>query len=343
MSVFTNLFSRARRVAVTLVVLVLVALVAGGGAFYFWANRPMTLAQKELDVTIRPRSSLRAVASQLNRAGVPVNRVLFEALTRFERLSTALKSGNYAFDNGITPYQLLLKVARGDVNQYVATIIEGWDFARMRSEIDQNPSLKHDTAGMSNAQLMSAIGAPGVLPEGRFFPDTYLFPGDTSDLDIYRRAYHAAQQRLAEFWQARASTLPPALAQPYDVLILASLVEKETGKSAERAQVAAVFVNRLKIGMPLQTDPSVVYGLGATFSGRLRKKDLATDTPYNTYLHTGLPPTPIALPGAAALEAATHPSPSPSLYFVARGDGSSEFSSTLTEHNRAVDKYQRGK
>lgn len=343
MSVLTLLLSRVRRVVFTVALIILAAGIAGGGAFYVWANRPMTLAQKELDVTIRPRSSLRSVALQLNQAGVPVNRVLFEALTRFKRLSTALKSGNYAFNNGITPYQLLLKVARGDVNQYVATIIEGWDFGRMRDEINRNPSLKHDSAGMSDAQLMTAIGAPGELPEGRFFPDTYLFPGDTSDLDIYRRAYHVAQQRLAEFWQARSATLPPALAQPYDVLILASLVEKETGKSAERAQVAAVFVNRLRIGMPLQTDPSVVYGLGSGFAGRLRKKDLATDTPYNTYLHNGLPPTPIALPGAAALEAATHPAASASLYFVARGDGSSEFSSTLTEHNRAVDKYQRGK
>ncbi|MCY0388117.1 endolytic transglycosylase MltG [Robbsia sp. Bb-Pol-6] len=343
MSVFTHLFSRARRVVVVLVVLVLVLGAAGGGILYVWANRPMPLAQKELDVTIRPRSSLRAVALQLNQAGVPVNRLLFEVLTRFARLSTALKSGNYAFETGITPYELLLKVARGDVNQYVVTIIEGWDFARMRAEIGQNGHLKHDTAAMSDAQLMTAIGAPGLLPEGRFFPDTYLFPGATSDLDIYRRAYRAAQQRLAEFWQARSPTLPAALAQPYDVLILASLVEKETGKSAERARVAAVFVNRLRIGMPLQTDPSVVYGLGTTFSGRLRKKDLTTDTPYNTYLHNGLPPTPIALPGAAALEAATHPAASPSLYFVARGDGSSEFSSTLTDHNRAVDRYQRGK
>lgn len=324
-----------------LVVLSILAVVGGAGASYWWANAPMQLPEKEIDLTIKPGSSSRSVALQLQEGGIPVNRYLFEALTRYHRMTTSLKSGNYAFQTGISPYQLLLKVARGDVNQYVTTIIEGWNFARMRNELDQNPDLNHESAGMDNAALMAAIGAPGVAPEGMFFPDTYLFPKGTSDLDIYRRAYKVAQQRLAEAWAARAADLP--LKTPYEALILASLVEKETGKAAERPQVAGVFVNRLKIGMPLQTDPSVVYGMTEPLvGGRLRKKDLLTDTPYNTYTRGGLPPTPIALPGVAALEAATHPSQTHSLYFVARGDGSSYFSTTLGEHNRAVDKYQRG-
>jgi UPF0755 protein len=332
--------SVVRKFLTFLVLISVLVVAAAAGASYWWATAPLKLGEKEVDVTLKPGSSLRSVALQLQQGGIPMNRVLFEAMTRYHRLSTSLKSGNYAFTDGLTPYQLMEKVARGDVNQFVVTIIEGWNFARMRNEISLSPELTHDSAAMSNADLMTAIGAPGVAPEGMFFPDTYLFPKGTSDLDIYRRAYKVAQQRLAEIWAARAPDLP--LKTPYDALILASLVEKETGKSGERAQVAGVFANRLRIGMPLQTDPSVVYGLSEPLVGRLRKKDLQTDTPYNTYTRNGLPPTPIALPGMAALEAATHPVKTTALYFVARGDGTSYFSSTLGEHNRAVDKYQKG-
>jgi UPF0755 protein len=322
-----------------LLVLCVVAVVGLAGAFYWWANAPMKLPQKELDITVKPFSPLRAVALQLQQGGLPMNRRLFEALTRFKQMSTSLKSGNYAFFDGVTPYQVLLKVARGDVNQSALTMIEGWSLKRMRAEVDADPNVRHDSAAMSDTQLMAAIGHPDQAAEGMFFPDTYLFPKGSSDVDIYRRAYIVAQQRLDEAWAGRAADLP--IKTPYEALILASLIEKETGRSGERAQVAAVFVNRLRINMPLQTDPSVIYGLTGTFDGRLTKKDLQTDTPYNTYTRRGLPPTPIAMPGMAALLAATHPAASNALYFVARGDGSSIFSFTLDEHNRAVNRYQR--
>ena len=329
-----------RKIIRLLLVLCILAAVGLAGAFYWWANAPLKLPQKELDITVKPYSPLRAVALQLQQGGLPMNRRLFEALTRFKRMSTSLKSGNYAFFDQVTPYQVLLKVARGDVNQYSVTVIEGWSLTRMRAEIDTNPNLNHDSAAMSGEQLMAAIGHPEKSAEGMFFPDTYLFPKGSSDLDIYRRAYSVAQQRLNDVWAGRATGLP--INTPYEALILASLVEKETGRSGERSQVAAVFVNRLRINMPLQTDPSVIYGLTGSFDGRLTKKDLQTDTPYNTYTRRGLPPTPIAMPGLAALSAAMHPAASNALYFVARGDGSSIFSFTLDEHNRAVNKYQRG-
>jgi UPF0755 protein len=324
------------------VALVVAAGAAIGGVWY-WATTPVNLAADQLDVTIKPRSSVRSVTTQLRRGGVPVQTQLFIAMTRVLGLQGDLKSGNYEFKRGVTPYEVLQKMARGDVNEYVATIIEGWTFRRMRAELDANPALRHDSASMTDAQLLAAIGAPPAphdSGEGLFFPDTYLFDKGTSDLDVYRRAYREMQKRLAEAWATRAPGLP--LKTPYDALKLASLVEKETGRASDRALVAAVFANRLRAGMPLQTDPSVIYGLGDNYDGRLHKHDLQTDTLYNTYLRMGLPPTPIALPGAAALEAALNPADTTALYFVARGDGSSVFSNTLDDHNRAVDKYIRG-
>jgi UPF0755 protein len=319
----------------------LVLIAAAGGAFYFWANRPVVLASSPLDVTIRPHSSTRSVSEQLETSGVPVNRWLFEALARVLRQTTALKSGNYEFASGQTPYDILLKIARGDVNQSAITVVEGWTFARMRAEMNNDPALEHDSASMSDAQLLTALGASESQAEGLFFPDTYLFDKGESDIAIFRRAYKEGQERLAQAWAARGANL--AFQTPYEALIMASLVEKETGAKADRPLVSAVFSNRLKKGMPLQTDPSVIYGLGATYEGHLHKRDLQTDTAYNTYLRTGLPPTPIALPGMASLIAAVNPAPSQALYFVSRGDGHSEFSDNLGEHNRAVDKYIRGK
>jgi UPF0755 protein len=322
------------------VVVCAAAALAGG---YYWATGPLTLAPPVLDVTIKPHSSVRSVTLQLNRGGVPVEPELFVVMTRVLGLQSALKSGNYEFKSGISPYELLQKMVRGDVNEYVATIIEGWSFKRMRAEIDANPAVKHDTAGMSDADLLKAIGATetGLTnAEGLFFPDTYLFDKDTSDLNLYRRAYRLMKERLSEAWAARAPGLP--YKTPYDALTMASLIEKETGRASDRPLVAAVFGNRLRIGMPLQTDPTVIYGMGDAYSGHLRKRDLQADTPYNTYTRIGLPPTPIALPGAASLQAALNPAQTNALYFVARGDGSSEFSDTLDDHNKAVDKYIRG-
>ncbi|MGF6609742.1 UPF0755 protein [Paraburkholderia sp. WSM4175] len=323
-----------------LVVVLAAAAIAAG---YYWATRPLELTPAQLDVTVKPHSSLRSVALQLNRGGVPVEPELFIAMTRLLGLQSELKSGNYEFKSGITPYEVLQKIARGDVNEYVATIIEGWTFKHMRAELDANPALKHDTLGMSDADLMSAIGAPEASignGEGLFFPDTYLFDKGTSDLDIYRRAYRLMRVRLDEAWLSRAPNLP--YKSPYDALTMASIVEKETGKASDRALVAAVFANRLRAGMPLQTDPTVIYGMGDSYAGHIRKKDLQTDTPYNTYTRMGLPPTPISLPSVASLQAAMNPAQSNALYFVSRGDGSSIFSDTLGEHNKAVDKYIRG-
>jgi UPF0755 protein len=322
-----------------LVFAILVAL-AAAGAFYYWANTPLKLTPANLDVTIKPHSSLRSVTLQLRRGGVPVQQELFVLMTRLLGLSAQLKSGNYEFKDGLSPYAVLQKVARGDVNEYVVTVIEGWTFKRMRAEIDQNPALKHDSIAMSDAELLRAIGAYDRSAEGLFFPDTYLFDKNTSDLDVYRRAHRLAQERLNEAWVTRAPNLP--YKTPYDALIMASIVEKETGKENDRPLVAAVFVNRLRIGMPLQTDPSVIYGMGDQYTGHLTKHGLQTDTPYNTYTRPGLPPTPISLPGMAALVAATSPATSDALYFVSRGDGSSFFSDNLSDHNRAVNKYIRG-
>lgn len=334
--------SLLKKCVVAIVFAALVAAAVAGGVVW-WAQRPMALATPELDVTIKPHSSLRSVSSQLNRGGVPVEPELFVLMTRVLGLSAQLKSGNYAFKSGITPYEVLQKIARGDVNEYVATVIEGWTLQKMRAELDGNPALKHDTAGMSDTDLLRAIGAAEVdraSAEGLFFPDTYLFDKNTSDLAVYQRAYRLMQVRLTEAWNARAPNLP--YKTPYDALVMASIVEKETGRAQDRPLVAAVFANRLRIGMPLQTDPTVIYGLGPAYGGKLRKKDLQTDTPYNTYTRMGLPPTPIALPGVAALTATLNPAASTALYFVSRGDGSSIFSDTLGDHNKAVDKYIRG-
>jgi UPF0755 protein len=316
--------------------------VAAAGVWH-WASTPVQLAAGQLDVTIKPRSSVRSATAQLREGGVPVQTELFVLMTRALGLQSRLKSGNYEFKQGVTPYEVLQKMALGDVNEYVATIIEGWTFKHMRAELNANPALRHDSAAMTDAEILTAIGAPAVPmgnAEGLFFPDTYLFDKDSSDLDVFRRAYRLMQLRLAEAWAARAPGLP--LKSPYEALTLASLVEKETGRAGDRPFVAAVFANRLRVGMPLQTDPAVIYGLGDNYDGHLHKRDLQTDTIYNTYLRLGLPPTPIALPGAAALQAALNPASTSALYFVARGDGSSVFSNNLVDHNKAVDKYIRG-
>jgi len=322
-----------------LVVLVLAAAVAG--AFAWWANQPLGLSTSPVEVVIKPNSGVASVGRQLQRGGVGMDSRLFQLLVRLTGHGPDLKAGGYTFEAGITPLGVVGKLARGEVTHYVVTVIEGWEFRKMRAAVDASPALRHDTQGMSDAELMKAIGAAEAAPEGLFFPDTYLFARGSSDIELYRHAYKAMQRRLNEAWNARAADLP--YKTPYEALVMASIVEKETGQAAERPMIAAVFVNRLRKNMMLQTDPTVIYGIGERFDGNLRKRDLQTDTPYNTYTRNGLPPTPIALPGLASLAAATAPAPSDALYFVARGNGTSHFSNTLPEHNRAVDQYQRGK
>ena len=290
-------------------------------------------------MTIAPGSSVRAIGARFEAAGVPLEPVLLSVLARVEGRATKLQAGTYAIPSGLSPEAILDKMESGDVVRIALVIPEGWTFAQLRRAVATSRDLRQTLDGVSDRDLMSALGAPVLEPEGQFFPDTYQFVRGATDLDVLRRAYRAQQKRLGDAWAARAADLP--LATPYEALILASIVEKETGRAEDRPEVAAVFINRLRRGMMLQTDPTVIYGMGVRFDGNLRRADLTTDTPYNTYVHAGLPPTPIALPGAAALAAVLNPPRSDALYFVARGDGSSVFSPSLVEHNRAVDQYQR--
>ena len=318
-------------------VLALAACLAGALAWF--AHRPLALAASPLDFTIEPGSSMRQVARQLVDAGIDVQPVALEVLARVTRRANAIKAGSYEVEAGLTPLTLLAKLTRGDVSQAELAIIEGWSFRQLRAALDRHPDLRHDSAGLSDAELLARIGSTASHPEGLFFPDTYLFSRRSSDLDVLRRAHRHMLQVLDREWAQRAGGLP--YKTPYQALTMASIVEKETGQAADRPMVASVFVNRLNSGMLLQTDPTVIYGLGEAFDGNLRKRDLQADTAYNTYTRPGLPPTPIAMPGVAALRAALNPPTTDYLYFVARGDGSSEFSRTLEEHNRAVAQYIR--
>jgi UPF0755 protein len=252
-----------------------------------------------------------------------------------------IKAGSYELEPGLSPHRLLTKLARGEEALQSVTLVEGWTFKQFRAALAKEPHMKPETHGLPDSELMSRIGRPGQHPEGRFFPDTYTYARGSSDVAVLQRALRAMDKRLAAAWEQRS---PEAAAKsPEEALILASIVEKETGKSADRPLVSAVFNNRLRLGMRLQTDPTVIYGMGDAFDGNLRRADLQNDTPWNTYTREGLPPTPIAMPGKASLLAAVQPAPSKAVYFVARGDGSSQFSQTLEEHNRAVNKFQRGR
>lgn len=292
-----------------------------------------------LQFSINTGSTLRGAAQQMAQAGVLDRALPFEVLTRVIGDPTAIKAGNYELDRRLTPLELMHKITRGDYTSVAITFVEGWTFRQLRKAIDDHPALKHDSKGLTDGEVLQRLGLPQEAPEGWFFPDTYHFSNGASDFNILRRSYQLMQKHLAAQWENRAPDLP--LTTPYEALILASIVEKETGHTPDRSVVAAVFINRLKAGMKLQTDPSVIYGLGEQFDGNLRKQDLIADTPYNTYTREGMPPTPIAMPGLASLRAALHPAPTDALYFVSRGDGSSHFSRTFEEHDRAVTKYQR--
>jgi UPF0755 protein len=297
---------------------------------------------KTLQFSLKQGSSLRSAARQMQTAGVLDSPWQFELLARIFGDASRIQAGNYELGGNITPLALLRKITSGDRSQDQITLVEGWTLVQMRAALDAHAAIKHDTHGIAESEIVARLGIPYPSTEGLFFPDTYYFANGTSDVAILQRAYRVMQSQLATLWNARANGLP--LDDPYQALILASIIEKETGQPDERPMIAAVFVNRLKFGMKLQTDPTVIYGLGSAFDGNLRKRDLLADGPYNTYMRDGLPPTPIALPGLAALTAALDPAPSKALYFVARGDGTSHFSTSLAEHERAVTKYQkRGK
>ncbi len=307
---------------------------------YLWLHTPLQLSSAAVDVSIEPGSSARDVANTVVNAGVSVTPAALYWWFRLSTQSRQIRAGSYELETGTTPLTLLQKLVRGEEAVRSVTIVEGWTFRQVRAALAKADSLKPVTPSLAPQGIMAQIGRDGVDAEGRFFPDTYTYSKGSTDLAVLQRAARAMDRKLAAAWAQRSPLTP--LQSPEQLLTLASIVEKETGRPADRPMVSAVFNNRLRIGMRLQTDPTVIYGLGDSFDGNLRKVDLQTDTPWNTYTRAGLPPTPIAMPGNAALLAAAQPATSGALYFVARGDGTSAFSATLDEHNRAVNKYQRG-
>ena len=318
--------------------LLVAAALATGVAW--WIHQPLALASDPVEVSIELGTSPRDIAQAWVQAGVQASPWWLYQWFRFSGLARKIRAGSYEIGQGVTPLKLLNKMVRGDETLAVVRLIDGWTFRQFRSELARAEALKAESAALTDEQIMQSLGASGVSPEGRFHPDTYAYSKGSSDLAVLRRAYRAMQRQLETAWQERDPGTP--LHNVDEALVLASIVEKETGVASDRGRVAGVFVNRLRLGMPLQTAPTVIYGLGTQFDGSLHKRDLLADTPYNTYTRAGLPPTPIAMPSKAALLAAVRPVPTKALYFVARGDGSSAFSETLTEHNRAVNLYQRG-
>jgi UPF0755 protein len=322
----------------TLFALVVVGTLAAGGYAAWYAVTPVAVGKLPAEFDVAPGMRLRAAAQRIEGAGIALGRLQFELMARALGRAEDVKAGSYELSAAPTPLELLDKLTRGDVSQEEVRFIEGWTFRQLRAALDANAFVRHDLQGLTEAQMLQKIGASEAQAEGLFFPDTYLFAKGASDLHVLRRAYRAMQRHLAREWEARDASVP--YKTPYEALIMASVVEKETGRAAERDRIAGALVNRLRIGMLLQVDPTVIYGLGEAFDGNLKKIHLLTDGPYNTYTRPGLPPTPIAAPGLGALRAALRPAKTDALYYVARGDGSSEFSRTLDEHNRAVRKYQ---
>jgi UPF0755 protein len=325
-----------------MVALLLAGLALGAGAW--WLHSPMTLllpaGSPVLDLEIEPGTRAAQVAETVVASGAQTSVQLLQLWFRASGQARQIKAGSYEITPGMTPRRLLAMLVRGDQALKSITLVEGWSFKQVRQALQKAELLAQDSIGLAPEMIMEKLGKPGVHPEGRFFPDTYTYAKGSSDLAVLKRAAKAMDKRLDAAWAQRQPDTP--LTSPEQALILASIVEKETGKPSDRGQIAGVFVNRLRMGMLLQTDPTVIYGMGDKFDGNIRKRDLQMDTPYNTYTRSGLPPTPIAMPGKAALLAAVQPATTRALYFVARGDGTSQFSATLDEHNRAVNKYIRG-
>lgn len=326
-----------------IVITLLIVTVICASAWWLWNDMQNVLNsplpnRTAVEFTIEPGMSVQSISNRLMESGLirQPYYLVFEA--RRTRKEEKLKAGEYVISPGTTPRQLLDQFVAGKVKQYAITLIEGWTFVQMMEAIRKDTVLAHTPVTTDAAAVMSAMGQPGISPEGQFFPDTYHFPRGTTDVDFLRRARDAMQKILSEEWENRADNLP--YKTPYEALIMASLVEKETGLKEERAEIAGVFVRRLQKGMKLQTDPTVIYAMGNSFDGNLHHRDLGIDSPYNTYVYAGLPPTPIALPGRESIHAALHPADDNTLYFVAKGDGSHYFSETLDEHNKAVTRFQ---
>jgi UPF0755 protein len=312
------------------------ALLAGYAAWY--VGSPLSIRQYPVEIEIPRGAGFRAAVEQLERSGVAMRRHEFELLARLLGKVREIKAGSYEIAQPVTPLQLLDRLTRGDVTQAEVRLIEGLTFAQFRAALDASPHLRHDTAGLDDARVLERLRITETHPEGLFFPDTYLFGKGSSDLGVMRRAHRAMMRHLNAEWQARDPSVP--YRTPYEALVMASIIEKETGQAGERDLIAGVLLNRLRIGMRLQADPTVIYGLGASFDGNLKRNHLLEDGPYNTYTRAGLPPTPIAMPGLASLRAALRPGKTDAFYYVSKKDGSSHFSRTLEEHNRAVTRYQ---
>lgn len=318
---------------VTLTIILLI------GWLYLHVHSKITLPTIPYELSIRPGSNLKQVAQQLADDGVLLTKWSLILLARYSNQESAIKAGDYQLTENITQITLLENLTKGNAKQNEIRFIEGWTFAQLRKVLNEHPEIKKTTTYLSEEELLRRIGATETTAEGLFFPDTYYFIKGDSDIDILQRAYQAMQNHLQTSWASRTESLP--LATPYEALILASIIEKETAIENDRTLIAGVFVNRLRKGMRLQTDPTIIYGLGEQFDGNLRKKDLLADQAYNTYTRAGLPPTPIALPGLASIRAALNPAETNALYFVAKGNGESQFSTNLADHNEAVNKYQK--
>lgn len=304
----------------------------------YYAVTPLKLQPNNQEIVIQPKSGLRSIANQLVAQGVLSEPWRFIIIAKLLHKEQYLQAGSYTLNKNVSPYQLLLSLNHGKATQGSVTFIEGRTFAQVRQKLANNDAVKQTVTHFSDAEIMHMLGSRHTVPDGLFFPDTYYFDRNITDLALLKISYDAMQRKLEKAWQNRESNLP--YKNSYQALIMASIIEKETGKASERPMIAGVFINRLRLGMRLQTDPTVIYGMGAMYDGNIRKKDLLMDTPYNTYTRSGLPPTPIAMPGLASIEAALHPAQTKALYFVGKGDGSHVFSSNLNEHNRAVVRYQ---
>ena len=324
-------------------ILGIAVVLAGASAAIYWQRATAIMRspgphQQSVQLMVKPGATVRAVLADLESQGALADRRAIELFLR-ARGWPQIKTGHYEIAAQASPQEILRQLSEGRVVLETLTVIEGWTFAEMRRAVEAHPQIKVTLRGKDVAEVMSAIGHAGEHPEGRFFPDTYRFAGGTTDRDLYALAYRKLAETLDAAWNVRAAALP--LANAYEALTLASIVEKETGLASERPRIAGVFITRLRRNMRLQTDPTVIYGLGTGFDGNIRERDLRTDTPYNTYTRAGLPPTPIALPSREAIEAATRPLETGDIFFVATGigDGSHVFSATLEAHNAAVARY----
>jgi UPF0755 protein len=332
-------FSVGSRTVRRFILLLLLLVLSITAASWWWLNSPLTLAQPSVELSIDPGTSPRTVANKTVSSGVQTSPWLLFGWFRLSGQARQIKAGNYELVTGLTPISLLSKLTRGEEALRSITLVEGWTFQQVLAALAKAEQLTQDTQGLSEREIMQKLGRANSPAEGHFYPDTYTYAKGSSDLKLLARALRAMDQRLAAAWAVRDMNSP--LKTPDDLLTLASIVEKETGSANDRDMIASVFINRLRKGMLLQTDPTVIYGMGEKFDGNLRRRDLLTDTPWNTYIRAGLPPTPISMPGKASLIAAAQPATSQALYFVARGDGSSHFSDNLDAHNRAVNTYQR--